>query len=72
LIDMKELSGCETTAATATTGSFLAAAKNTSCSYDTARSLRPAATSLSGAAGSDGAWIETSRSAWRKRPVSRA
>ena len=31
-IDMKELSGCPITDATATTGSFLAAAKNTSCS----------------------------------------
>ena len=31
-IDMKELSGCPITDATATTGSFLATAKNTSCS----------------------------------------
>ena len=60
-IDMKELSGCPITEATATTGSFLAAAKNTSCSYETAKSLRPAATSLSGAEGSEGAWIATSR-----------
>ncbi len=54
-MDMKEFSGCPITEATATTGSFFCAARKTSCSYETARSLRPAPTSLSGEEGSDGA-----------------
>src|SRR5829696_4140364 len=69
LIDMNELSGCGTTAATAITGRCFAAAKKSSCSYDTARSLRAAPTSFSGAVGSDGARIETSRPARVKRPL---
>ena len=71
-IDMNEFSGTGTTAATVVTGSFCAAAKKTSCSYETARSVRPTPTSFSGVVASEGAWIATSSPALSNIPVSRA
>jgi hypothetical protein len=72
VIAMIELSGRGTTAATATTGRCLAAAKKSSCSYETARSLAPTATSFSGAVGSEGARIATSSPACANSPFARA
>ena len=51
---MIDVSGLRTSAATDTTRSPWSRARSTSGSYDTARSTRPAATCLIGAAGSAG------------------
>ena len=67
---MIELSAVGTTAATATTGMCSWAAKNTSGSYETPRSARPAATSLLGSDTSDGVTGFTFRPAFAKKPWS--
>ena len=53
-VAITEVSGRWTSAATATTGSPCLRARNTSGSYEIARSVRPAATCLIGADGSEG------------------
>ena len=65
---MIEVSGFWTIAATLTTLSPWSRARSTSGSYEMARSTRPAATCLIGAAGSGGWRISTSRPASSKSP----
>ncbi len=67
---MIEFSAVGTSAATATTGMCFCAAKNTSGSYDTPRSARPAATSLIGSDTSDGVCGSTSNPARANWPWS--
>ena len=67
--EMIEVSGTRTSAATATTRAPLSRARSTSGSYEIAKSAFPAATSFSGAAGSDGARIATSRPRSRNAPA---
>jgi hypothetical protein len=64
--EMIESSGCGTIEATAMTGSFFSAAKKSSGSYETARSMRPAASSFNGVVGSAGTRIRTLRPAASK------
>ena len=68
-IAMNELSGCGTTAATATTGSLLGRGEEELLLVGDGEVARPTPTSLSGAVGSEGARIVTSRPACAKRPV---
>ena len=65
---MIEVSGACTSAPTLTTFSPWSRARSTSGSYEIARSTRPAATCLIGAAGSDGVRMATSRPASLKSP----
>jgi hypothetical protein len=70
--DMIEVSGFWTSAATLTTLSPWSRARSTSGSYEIARSTRPAATCLIGAAGSGGSRISTSSPACLKWPPASA
>ncbi len=67
--EMIEVSGFCTIAPTLTTLSPWSRARSTSGSYEIARSTRPAATCLMGAAGSGGWRMVTSSPACRKWPA---
>ena len=69
---MIEVSGFWTSAATLTTLRPWSRARSTSGSYEIARSTRPAATCLIGAAGSGGCRISTLRPASSKSPFALA
>ena len=66
VVAITEVSGRCTSAATATTGSPCLRARKTSGSYEIARSVRPAATCLIGAEGSEGTRGRTSSPTSRK------
>ena len=70
--DTIEVSGCWTIAATDTSGRFRLRASSTSGSYEIAASTLPAASSVSGLAGSDGTCTCTSSPARVKSPSASA